>query len=444
MTCRLRLLLLASLLSTSATLAQNAWVNRNASPSGQCGGRLVYDAARQQSLLIGAIGCNQLNSWDGTAWTALSPPTMLPTDDFVATYDAGRDVIVAVTTDGSGQGTYEWDGTTWTQRDLFGVPPRYGCSLAYDAARGEVLLFGGQVQSNYFADLWAWDGVQWTLRSFGGPMPRYGAAFFFDEVNQTMLLFGGKGVGLGPDDQNFDDTWAWDGSQWHLHFGLPGPSPRNRPAVAYDSTRQRAVLYGGLTDTGHVFDTWEWDGAAWQQITVPGMGIGATIAYDEQRDVVVAWTFGEETWEYVPGVVSTYTPYGAGCAGPNGTPDLAAVGGSTPKIGTTLSLELSNLPPSPFNIPLGFVGFENTQWGGVPLPAPLDAFGFTGCQAWLAPVDSATLVNSLGTASWDLAIPFLPSVVGADLFFQAAVLTVGWNPGGFVFSNAGHAIVGNY
>jgi hypothetical protein len=34
-------------------------------------------------------------------------------------------------------------------------------------------------------------------------------------------------------------------------------------------------------------------------------------------------------------------------------------------------------------------------------------------------------------------------VLGVDLYFQGGVLVPGWNPGGFVFTNAGHAVVGN-
>ncbi len=40
--------------------------------------------------------------------------------------------------------TWTWDGTTWTQQHPATSPPvRCGTSMAYDAATGTVVLFGG-------------------------------------------------------------------------------------------------------------------------------------------------------------------------------------------------------------------------------------------------------------------------------------------------------------
>ncbi len=54
----------------------------------------------------------------------------------------------------------------------------------------------------------------------------------------------------------------------------PTTSPRGLwgHAMAYDSARQRVVLFGGYSQ-GHRADTWEWDGKNWTQIkptTSPG------------------------------------------------------------------------------------------------------------------------------------------------------------------------------
>jgi len=37
-------------------------------------------------------------------------------------------------------------------------------------------------------------------------------------------------------------------------------------ALAYDSRRERVVLYGGSNGTQTFGDTWEWDGANWRQV----------------------------------------------------------------------------------------------------------------------------------------------------------------------------------
>ncbi|MCB9879791.1 MAG: hypothetical protein H6835_19545 [Planctomycetes bacterium] len=430
--------------AASPLSAQKVWVDRNATAAGLCGQQIVYDAARGETLLIGTQVCNEVRAWDGATWTSKAPTMLPPSRPFRAAYDSIRQVVVAVVGDPShALETWEWNGSDWSMRASGGVPARNSWSLVFDAARGEMLLFGGETQGSTYADMWGWDGTQWTLRFFGGPTPRYGAAMVYDPQQQTVLLFGGTGSGLGGVATDFGDTWEWDGSQWSKYFALPGPSPRRLASMAYDTVRQRAVLYGGF-DGAPLTDTWEWDGADWTQVLVPGMGAAQSIAYDVTRDVIVGWTNNARTFEYLPGVVAAFDTYGSGCAGPAGTPDLHAVGGSVPRIGTTLQLEVSALPASLFNVPVGFIGFDDTQWGGLPLPLPLDVLGFPGCSAFLAPELSVGLSNNAGVASWNVAIPLDVAAVGVDLYFQAGVLVLGWNPGAFVFSNAGHALVGNY
>jgi hypothetical protein len=52
-----------------------------------------------------------------------------------------------------------------------------------------------------------------------------------------------------------------------------GPSPRRHAAMAFDSRRRRAVLFGGVTRAGDFYGalpddqaTWEWDGSLWTQV----------------------------------------------------------------------------------------------------------------------------------------------------------------------------------
>jgi len=52
------------------------------------------------------------------------------------------------------------------------IPPwgRYGSAMAYDAARGELVVFGGSRFSEVFNDTWVWDGFNWT-RKFPATSP---------------------------------------------------------------------------------------------------------------------------------------------------------------------------------------------------------------------------------------------------------------------------------
>src|SRR5262245_49649443 len=53
---------------------------------------------------------------------------------------------------------------------------------------------------------------------------------------------------------------------WTSRSPIGSPSGR-LTAIAYDSARDRCVLFGGKTDTGCAVcnDTWEWDGSTWTQ-----------------------------------------------------------------------------------------------------------------------------------------------------------------------------------
>jgi hypothetical protein len=208
------------------------------------------------------------------------------------------------------------------------------------------------------------------------------------------------------------------------------------------------VLYGG--DNNSAFhDTWEWDGTSWQAIATavsPTTGFGL-MAFDSSRGIAVLYDHGNApptTWEFIAAGTATasYSPFGSGCSGPSGVPDLNALGASVPRIGGTFQTRLSNLPSSPFNLPFIVLGFDATTWNNVPLPISLDPLGFTGCQAWIAPEYSTALANVNGVADWSIAVPLDLDLLGAAFFLQGAVMAPTWNPGGIVFSNAGHAVIG--
>lgn len=71
----------------------------------------------------------------------------------------------------------------------------------------------------------------------------------FDDERRVTLLFGG-----GNRERDLNDLWAWDGRSWRVLEGAR-PSARNSAVFAYDSTRRKAVLYGGRTPAGMADDT---------------------------------------------------------------------------------------------------------------------------------------------------------------------------------------------
>ncbi len=223
-----------------------------------------------------------------------------------------------------GCGSCEPEVLAWERVDLAAdnaptpsPPPRVSFAMAYDAARGVSILFGGVPSVGLsFADTWAWNGTAWAAKPPSGltPSKRIGHALAYDSKRHRVILFGGY------DDQDrarYDDTWEWNGTAWrNISPPTGNPSPRYQHALAYDSARDRMVMFGG--DDGAAA-TWEWDGAAWQNVTPAGANPvsrrEAAMAYDPVRARVVL--FGGradndallgDTWEWNGTAWTNVTP----------------------------------------------------------------------------------------------------------------------------------------
>ena len=151
------------------------------------------------------------------------------------------------------------------------VPPmlRHG-AMAFDAVGNRLIMFGGLTQTPgaVVDTTWAYNG-QWTLLS-GVPSPaRWGHQLVRSPVNNRLVMFGGRSPDVSP---LSNDTWEWTGSAWSVVPTPTAPSPRYLYGMAYDSTRNVVVLFGGRTYTTTVAETWEYNGITWTQrapATVP-------------------------------------------------------------------------------------------------------------------------------------------------------------------------------
>ncbi|MBK8268137.1 MAG: hypothetical protein IPK83_07440 [Planctomycetes bacterium] len=103
--------------------------------------------------------------------------------------------------------TWEFDGASWTQIAVTGPAPRYGHSMTYDADRGVVLLFGGNASgggSSYRNDVWQFDGAAWTeLDLAQRPPGSMWSALAYDTVRGRAVMFGGGTTG-----SRHAETWA--------------------------------------------------------------------------------------------------------------------------------------------------------------------------------------------------------------------------------------------
>jgi len=194
-----------------------------------------------------------------------------------------------------------------------GPGSRKGHSLVYDDQRHRVILTGGYELPNPLQteELWDWNGSRWERVAVGAgaaPPLRTLSGAAYDSRRQRVVLFGGYGVGKsGNYTEQLGDTWEWDGRNW---YRMPDTSigTRDHHVMVYDAARGKTVLYGGTTsNSSWATDTWEWDGNRWTKITTLGPGARAhfAMAYDSKRERVVLFGgFGEDTkyrndtWEW--------------------------------------------------------------------------------------------------------------------------------------------------
>jgi N-acetylneuraminic acid mutarotase len=173
------------------------------------------------------------------------------------------------------------DKFLWTQRSNFGPAARSRHAMAYDSNRARTAMFGGSAGDAVFSDTWEWDGSYWTQMDDIGPGSRIDHAMAFDDARNGTLLFGGMQASGFPG-TSFSDTWQWDGGDW-TQLSQSGPGARSGHAMAFDSNRKVAVLFGGVDSTGAALaDTWEFDGQDWTQqaIAGPRPRAGAAMTFD--------------------------------------------------------------------------------------------------------------------------------------------------------------------
>jgi hypothetical protein len=139
---------------------------------------------------------------------------------------------------------------------------RAGHDLAYDDSRREAVLFGGQYvnlatnPTSYPAlgDTWVRPsqgpeaGVWIRQNPAQHPPARWGHSMAYMSSTHRTLLFGGNPSSY----QALGDTWEWDGDshQWFQTNPANSPPARSGAALAYDSTRSLAVLFGGGQTNG--------------------------------------------------------------------------------------------------------------------------------------------------------------------------------------------------
>src|ERR1700722_10288092 len=179
----------------------------------------------------------------------------------------------------------------WNKQSPANAPSgRSGLAMAYDSARSQTVLFGGDSNNNYVNDTWLWNGANWTEAvPQSSPPARTNAGMAFDSAHGQTVLFGGEPLSGG----DFNDTWLWDGTDWTQQFPQTSPGTRRFLGMAFDSAHGQVVLFGGYNAFQVALnDTWVWNGSNWTQEspqTSPPGRYGAFMAYDSVRGQVVVF-----------------------------------------------------------------------------------------------------------------------------------------------------------
>lgn len=339
------------------------WLQRaTTGPLGRQDAGMAFDRSRGRCVLFGgtAAGVGMQGDtweWDGSTWTprvfAVRPS---PRTGPALGYDPNRARIVLHGgldlggVWGVSDQVWEYDGLSWQLVATGGGPgARYLHDLVFDTVRNELLAVGGLAANNGTRGVFAWNGSRWlpVVGEPEQPQGGFGLRATADPVAGGAVMFGGATwrhdaggwalltPGASPSYRvqtamwsdgaqawlfggvdniralTFDETWRWNGTTWLQAVPTVRPSPRARSAVAFDSLRGRAVLFGGATNFGSVplADTWEFDGVTWQQLT-PGQGPSARHGHGLCFDPVRARTvlFGgmgatsttrfRDTWEW--------------------------------------------------------------------------------------------------------------------------------------------------
>lgn len=154
-----------------------------------------------------------------------------------------------------------------------------------------------------------------------------------------------------------------------------------------------------------------------------------------------------------PVLTVTYTPppatfatFGTACNGSAGAPVLAAQAGSRPALGGSLTLAVTNVPPTTAMV-VGVLGLSTTAnatpLGSYPLPFDLTPIGMTGCTQFVSGDAVYVLSVAGGQAAWTLPIPNAVELLLLPFHVQALVPDTAANAFGATTSNAATGVIGS-
>lgn len=425
-----------ALVAAVAHANAQVWVDRThgIGPLPRHGHAMCFDPVRGYTVLVGGFGAvgafSETWTWDGATW--VDRGTTLPASQYALAYHAStQDLLLHAGP------MYRWTGQAWQSIGSGNYGAGGRVAMAYDPVREETVLWTPSLP----ASVGVWDGSQLIARASANS-PYLGAAvawheMAWDAAAQRLVL----AIWYGASQSRF---YEWSGFGWNQRFPATLP-PNGLHALSADPARQRVVALDGDFQALSANHAWSYgNGACASFVTAiePTLRSYAAMAHDSVRDVHVL--FGGlnslpmgDTWELDLGAFASFAPYGVGCAGSAGVPQLSVVPGALPQLGGQFLARVRNLPPNAPSVLL--IGASDEAYAGVALPFDLTPLQAPGCILLASGEDLQALVHPSGVANWSLIVP---PVAGAGFFLQAAAFDVTANGLGIAFSNAGRGRIG--
>lgn len=300
-----------------------------------------------------------------------------------------------------------WNGSSWA---ALGAGSTFDVSALVVDGAGALIANGQYGALGYIA---AWNGSSWSAP---------GGGFFFSNAEDLVLAASGRLVATTQ-----SAVFRLDPSGWtNLNLVTGGLIARELAPLPNGN-----LLLQSFTGFGANFNhvVQRWNGSTWSQIgsTNNTSSISAMVP-QPSGEVLVAGNFSSIA---VPGSGSVAAPrlvrygstqpagatsLGGGCVSSGGSNLLTAT--SLPWIGGTLVTTGTGLP-----VPSFVMVARGSATASLPLSV-LFAAGQPGCNLLLAPITVDVLVATTGTATASLAIPNVPTLVGAQLLEQWIPLEV--------------------
>jgi hypothetical protein len=194
---------------------------------------------------------------------------------------------------------WAWQGNNWTELEGSGTGPskRAFPGMAWDSDRNVLVVYGGQEFQPLkpkektpvlgpIYDTWEYANGTWTQKTSGEPKV-VKPLLVYDAINKQVVMMGSDATDAKP------AMYRYSNGAWTRLTPAKMPTCANEGAFMVQNNG-RYLFLGGLCVTGTpaTQEVFEFDGTTWNAVTtnsVVGRGLGHAFAYDTFRDRVVLY-----------------------------------------------------------------------------------------------------------------------------------------------------------